>query len=119
MQTPNTPRGRETERLMLLWRKQNPDASASDYNREWDSVYRKLEGVSDAVLRDAMNLDLHGTTAPGFAEPIDASEDTTDPYPVGFVASSSDHVKTEPRRRRKHSAQTKGAFGKRKPYPHR
>lgn len=43
MQTPDTPRGRETERLMALWRQQNPDADSSAYNREWESVYGKLE----------------------------------------------------------------------------
>ncbi len=50
---PDTPRGRETERLMLLWRKQNPGAEASAYNREWESVYRKLEFLDGEELTQA------------------------------------------------------------------
>lgn len=96
MQTPNTPRSRETERLMLLWRKQNPDADTSTYNREWDSVYRKLEG---------------------FMEPrYIVKDDGFYPVPCSLIQGSSDDpppTKIEPRRRRhKHAPQTKGAFGK-------
>ena len=110
MQTPNTPRGRETERLMAIWRQLRPEANPSEYNREWDSVYRKLEGQFS---------DTEDRPHPGFAEAIDASETTTNYYPPTIIASSEDYVKPEPRRRRKHGPQTKGAFGKPKPYHHR
>lgn len=103
MQTPDTPRGRETERLMLLWRQQNPDAEASAYNREWDGVYRKLEGTFS---------DTEDATKQGFLDELKEEDcrylvqDTTSPG--GFVSD------TPPKRRRVKNVRpaTKGAFGK-------
>lgn len=98
--TPLTPRGRETERLMLIWRKQNPDADASAYNREWDAVYRKLEGTfSDDRL------------APNAA--FDGIADTTDPHMITYVCHNVKPLRPyEFERAAKRRAGTKGAFGK-------
>ncbi len=99
METPDTPRGRETERLMLLWRKQNPGAEASAYNREWESVYRKLEGTfSDKPDRGFR----------GFFDTADAVQDTTDNRPPVFV----DRAMKKPRPAKRVRPATKGAFGK-------
>ena len=43
MQTPNNARGRETERIMYQWRKDNPKADSSTYNREYERVYGSLD----------------------------------------------------------------------------
>ena len=100
MQTPNTPRGRETERLMKLWRGQNPAAEASAYNREWDSVYRKLEGeFSDKKL----GFD-------GYFDTCDAVQDTAgNPSPVAVTP-----LEPRPPKRicKANYPATKGAFGK-------
>lgn len=104
---------------MLLWRKQNPDASASAYNREWDSVYRKLEGeFSDkpeltVELLDRVHQKLWGSGSHGNERRVLIHPART----MSAFGVSCDGPK--PRRRRKHAAQTKGAFGKRKPCPHR
>lgn len=111
MQTPNTPRGRETERLMAIWKQRYPQEGSRSYNREWDSVYRKLEGQ----FSDKEDL----PKAVQFQSVVDALGLDEQQRRHLVVASSDDYVKTEPRRRRKHGPQTKGAFGKPKPYHHR
>ena len=105
--TPPTPRGRETERLMLLWRKQNPDAEASAYNREWDGVYMKLEGTfsdDEAPQR-------------GFLGELQSDDsrwihDTTDPHPAAMVADRLPKRRREKRICKANYPATKGAFGK-------
>jgi hypothetical protein len=93
METPDTPRGRETERLMLLWRKQNPGADASAYNREWESVYRKLEGYIEPR---------YTVTGAEFK-----------PVVIDANSSSSKTLRSrESERAAKRRAGTKGAFGK-------
>ena len=97
--TPPTPRGRETERLMLLWRKQNPEAEASAYNREWDSVYRKLEGTfsdDEAPQR-------------GFLDDLEA---TQDPAPQNQIVELHRRPKKSKRICKANYPATKGAFGK-------
>lgn len=97
MQTPNTPRGRETERLMLLWRKQNPDADPSAYNREWDAVYRKLDGTFS---------DKEDATEQGVVDTLGLDDQAR------RRIVELHHRSKKPRRPRETHAPTKGAFGK-------
>jgi len=138
MQTPDTPRGRETERLMLLWRKQNPGAEASAYNREWESVYRKLEFLDGEELTQAKLDYLHEQLVkdsdtvftdsegrrymyvvkadPGALTMGDDDrrwtdvlmDDTRDTRPTTYV----EHLMKKPRPAKHVRPATKGAFGK-------
>jgi len=119
MQAPNTPRGRETERLMLLWRKQNPDADPSAYNRKWDSVYRKLEGEfsdKEIVEMSSMILDALGLEEADRRFIVPRYVVTKEGFKPVVVAASSSPAKTlrshESERAAKRRAGTKGAFGK-------
>jgi hypothetical protein len=119
MQTPNTPRGRETERLMLLWRKQNPDADPSAYNRKWDSVYQALKDEfsdKEIVEMASMNLDALCLEESDrrLIEPRYVL--TKEGFKPVVVAAHSSPAKTlrsrESERAAKRRAGTKGAFGK-------
>jgi hypothetical protein len=105
MQTPDTPRGRETERLMLLWRKQNPEAEASAYNCEWDSVYRKLEGAFS---------DKEDGRGSAFAKAFEEEfiRLTEESLAVEHVQSLVADHPPKPRPAKRVRPATKGAFGK-------
>lgn len=95
MQFPNSPRTRETERLMLLWRKENPTADTAAYNAEYVRTYESLTGFSDVEDRKH--------------EDWEAQFDTTDRR---YAIISSAPRKPKRPRPPKHRAGTRGAFGK-------
>jgi hypothetical protein len=138
---PDTPRGRETERLMLLWRQLRPEAEASAYNREWESVYRKLEFLDGDELTQAKLDYLHEQLiASSEAEFTDsegrkcmivkadpdaltmgdndrrwaalATDDTRDPMPRNRIVELHRRPKKPKRICKANYPATKGAFGK-------
>ena len=94
---------------MLLWRKQNPDADPSAYNREWDSVY--------LALKDEFSDKEDGKQS-AFAKAFEEeftrlSNDDFGPGPADRrVIVELHHRPKKPRRPRETHAPTKGAFGK-------
>lgn len=94
MQFPNSPRTRETERLMLLWRNENPAADTAAYNAQYVRTYASLTGFSDKEDRSYPDWE--------------AQFDTTDPRTENQVKAPPPEYAFHPGRR----AQTKGAFGK-------
>lgn len=53
METPDTPAGKFTEWAMAAWRKKNPDAPTSEYNRLWSET---LAGAQIALVDGRINL---------------------------------------------------------------
>lgn len=101
MQFPNSPRTRETERRMLEWRRANPTAETSSYNRQYESVYNSLTTWSD----------VEDTPRDWSRELEEYYADTsTANIPSAYVESRP----ARPPRRPKHGRRvTKGAFGSR------
>lgn len=100
MQTPNTARGRVTDAKMFEWRKNNPDASSSTYNREWERVYKELS-EEEARRLDTSLPDLWA----GCYEEDTCSEGSVLPPP------RLSRKKWLKQTKQKHKP-TKGAFGK-------
>lgn len=101
----NSPRTAETERRMAAWSKANPDASVSDYNRAYTTMWNSLDQFSDK--------EVIATDNPVFEETTIASNDYLDHKDElrGAEAKRLSGGKRPPRYRR---PATKGAFGKKR-----
>lgn len=102
----NSPRTAETERRMTAWRKANPDALTSEYNRAYVNTWNSLTEFSDREV-DHFIEDTSGRPGHYFIE--------MDPFQRAVEASKVVKPrKTGSRPPRHRKPETKGAFGKKR-----
>jgi len=112
MQFPNSMQTARTEAFMLQWRKLNPNASVSDYNRKFSETYSRfgsdpdVEDPGPVRQSEVMEARLHL---------IQMEEEETRRHNVSdaeAVMRAKDRAQRREFRQPKHRPQTKGAFGK-------
>lgn len=110
MQFPNTMQTARTEAYMAAWRKENPTADTSAYNRKYEETYERFGSDTDAKSPGPVNRHeevwQHSQEGASLAMGIGVSSDDAE---VIMRAKSRAYG-----RQPKHAAQTKGAFGKAK-----
>jgi 4-alpha-glucanotransferase len=109
MQFPNTMQTARTEAFMAEWRKMNPEASTSEYNRKFSETYARFGSDPDAESPGPVRQSELMEARICLREEELRRQHRSD---VESVMRAKDRALRRECRQPKHRPQTKGAYGK-------